>query len=296
MKKICFVILHYLDFQTTEKCIDSILFNIKYNNIQVVVVDNGSPNESGKKIQKKYQRYQNVTVLFSDINIGFANGNNIGYVYAREQLEADFIIITNNDTIYEDENFINKMISIFKKNKSYLIGPDIITPTGKHQNPHRKNILTKFEIYKSLFIKRGLYYYFNLKKFFHINDKIMLLEKIYDLKNLKNQNSKEYQYININGVLQGACIIYTPLYIAQEKKAFSSETFMYGEEDILSYYCFVKGYTTLYTPEIQVFHLNGETTEKVYKTSLEKRIFCYKHYIKGLKILLEKVKNRSENL
>jgi len=296
MKSICFVILHYMDFKITEGCVDSILKNIKYENMHIVVVDNGSPNDSGSKLQEKYKDNEKIVVISLLENKGFANGNNIGYTYACEKLHADFIIVANNDTLFSNNNFVDKMLCVFEKNQCYLMGPDIVTPTGIHQNPHRKRILTKADVYKALFIKTTFYFYFKIKKVFHIDDKIMLLENWYDLKNSKNQDKKSYNIPNYNGVLQGACIIYTPLFVRKEKKAFCSETFMYGEEDILAYYCSVNGYLTLYTPEIQVLHFNGETTGKVYKASLDKQIFSYRHYIKGLKILLKKMKIKSKVL
>ncbi|KLU72376.1 MAG: hypothetical protein RHS_2003 [Robinsoniella sp. RHS] len=61
---------------------------------------------------------------------------------------------------------------------------------------------------------------------------------------------------------------------------------MYGEEDILSYQCNVKGYKILYTPELKIIHLDGVSTKKTTGNNLQKNIFYYSHAVKGLKILL----------
>jgi len=76
-----------------------------YANLTVLVVDNGSTNDSVSQIHKKYP---DVTVLETGKNLGFTGGNNVGFEYALSH-NADFIWMLNNDTIVHKDvlSFVN---------------------------------------------------------------------------------------------------------------------------------------------------------------------------------------------
>ena len=57
MQLFSFVILHYNTFDDTVDCIDSIFKNIDYPNYHIVVVENGSKNNSGMKLFQKYTQH-----------------------------------------------------------------------------------------------------------------------------------------------------------------------------------------------------------------------------------------------
>ena len=46
---VCFIILHYMDQNLTERTVASISGLNDIHNSKIVIVDNASPNESGKK-------------------------------------------------------------------------------------------------------------------------------------------------------------------------------------------------------------------------------------------------------
>lgn len=286
MEHISFIILHYCSIEITEQCIQSIMNNINYPNYSIVVVDNASPDNSGKILKEKYEKSKNIKVLLLKENVGFARGNNKGYLYAKNELKADYMVITNSDTIFEQKDFLYQVRDLYQKEKYHIMGPDLVTPSGMHQNPHRNEPLSKKQLIKMLLIKQIFLYYFYTKKVLHINDRINILEKMFEKKDKITQNQMPYQTPRENVVLQGACIIYSPDYIREEEEAFSSRTFMYGEEDILTYLCCKKGYKILYSPSMIVKHLNGEITRNKYGKSLEKNIFTYKYIVEGCKILL----------
>jgi len=52
--KFTFVVLHYITIEDTTECVDSILTNIKYDNYNIIIIDNGSPNDTGKLLADKY--------------------------------------------------------------------------------------------------------------------------------------------------------------------------------------------------------------------------------------------------
>ncbi|HEM5053539.1 TPA: glycosyltransferase, partial [Streptococcus suis] len=81
---ICFIILHYMVKEETIKCVESILER-EMDNIQIIIVDNLSPNNSGQELFEYYKGNDIVDVLLNDENAGFASGNNVGYSYTKEK-------------------------------------------------------------------------------------------------------------------------------------------------------------------------------------------------------------------
>ena len=53
---ICFVILHYNGIEDTEKCIQSIRQLAGQEDIRIVIVDNASPNGTGKLLAHRYAK------------------------------------------------------------------------------------------------------------------------------------------------------------------------------------------------------------------------------------------------
>ena len=79
---IVFVVLHYKVFEETRKCILSLLK--LQGDKRIVIVDNHSPNNSGRKLVEEYKNMPEVKVIITQYNLGFACGNNIGYQFAKK--------------------------------------------------------------------------------------------------------------------------------------------------------------------------------------------------------------------
>ena len=290
---VCFVILHYMAMEATTKCIESIGNLNGSENINIVVVDNASLNDTGFELQRKYKEYTNITVILLEKNIGFAKGNNVGFLYAKNVLCSEIIVMTNNDIIFIQKDFLNRIYTIYDRTKCHVLGPDVIKDKHIHQSPLRDHVYSKQEIIKKIFVKSVYLYYYKFKKIFQINDKIRVLEYLFEKKDKKTQENRKWRQENSGCVLMGACIIFLPDYVKNETEAFLPDTFMYGEEDLLAYKCLKRNYKMIYSPEIQVQHMHGESTKKIYKDELDKTIFTYEYIVKGWKILLKKMK--SEN-
>ena len=80
-KKIVYLILHYLTYDETIKCVDSIKSYNKNNDYEIVIVDNGSNNRTGERLLNDYKKEKNVHIIISKENLGFARGNNLGFKY-----------------------------------------------------------------------------------------------------------------------------------------------------------------------------------------------------------------------
>lgn len=292
MKKVTFVILHYMALEETKECVASILNNVDYDNYKIVIVDNKSPNNTGIKLKEIYFNNNQITVILSDKNLGFAQGNNLGYKYAKETLKSDFVILINNDTIIKQSEFINIALDMFNKESYYVLGPDIISTQGEnlHQNPVRLVGVTKKELkrrIRNIKIKYAIKcFIFNTKSEKLFEKFNVILKKLIKIKKEDNVN-RYYLEKRENVQLHGACIILSSLYIENFDYAFYPKTYMYMEEDILYYLCKKNRFKTIYNPEMKIYHKEDASTDMLIKSNIKKVIFVLKHSKNSAKVLYE---------
>lgn len=274
--KCVFVVLHYCLYDVTKDCITSLL-SLRGDK-EIVVVDNASPDDSGKELQKLYTNTDNVHIILNSSNLGFAAGNNIGYNYAKTHLSPDVIIVLNNDTIIQDDNFLDKLFKLYCINEYHIVGPDILTYKGYHQNPFRMKGLELYQIKKKYLRAR-------IKKIVY---SIPYLYKLVSTNNKGVTEEKEWcKHSAENVVLHGSAIIFTSKWIKNEEFAFYPGTFMYFEEDLLYSYARSKGYLTFYEPSLQILHLEDMSTNASLKGERKKTLFQTIHKINSLKVLLD---------
>lgn len=95
--------------------------------IKVIVVDNGSKDESVSEINNKYPE---VDVLQNGDNEGFSGGYNRGILYGLAW-GADYFLIINNDALINDANLLTGMVSVFKSNENCgVVSPKIYFAPG----------------------------------------------------------------------------------------------------------------------------------------------------------------------
>lgn len=293
MEKVSFVILHYMSYNDTLECVESILNNVEYPNYNIIIIDNNSLNNSGISLRNKYKDNDLVEVVINKENLGFAKGNNIGYKLAREKYKADFIVVINNDTIIEQKDFLNLIVNTYYKYKYHLLGPDIISFDGIHQNPQRIDGISLGELKVMISKTKKAYLknkFIDMFKIYNIGTHIKKILK----KQKNNVNDKNPYFCNnlMEDVqLHGACIIFSPLYIMNEINAFYPDTYMYGEEDILFYICKVKKYKTIFEPKIKIMHKEDASTNYILNKEVKKRLFMLKNSRKSLQILYDMMVN-----
>ncbi|MBK7104715.1 MAG: glycosyltransferase family 2 protein [Ignavibacteriae bacterium] len=280
-----FVILHYQTLQDTLKCVDSILSKINNDKFYIVIVDNKSPNNSGNELMNKFSSHPQIKIILNDTNLGFANGNNVGFNFAKKELKSNFIALINNDTFIDQTDFINLILDKYEKSKFHILGPDIIsTITGKHQNPTPPTLQNKEQLKKYLkhYKMLLLLNYFGMDKFLEtakkqIIQKPFVAQEIY----LKYDFNKEYQNIK----LHGSALVFSPLYI-ENYDGLNPNTFMYSEEAILYYIAKRDKLKTIYFPSVRIFHNEDSATNSLFNKNYTKRRFYYKNFIKSGKVLL----------
>ena len=161
-KNVVIIILNWNGWQDTIECLESIYQN-NYHNYDVIIVDNNSTDKSIDNI-KKYCKGQLKTkstffsynpinkpiklietnpngyikkdknikslskrlfLIKNDNNDGFAEGNNIGITYALNNLDHDYVMLLNNDTVV-DREFLGEMLKVSESNSEIgILGPKI---------------------------------------------------------------------------------------------------------------------------------------------------------------------------
>lgn len=92
---VAIVLLNWNGADDTLECLRS-LESLTYPNFQVILVDNGSTDDSLVKLRTYSSSYPLVP-LETGRNLGYAEGNNVGTRHALEK-NADFVLVLNNDT------------------------------------------------------------------------------------------------------------------------------------------------------------------------------------------------------
>jgi GT2 family glycosyltransferase len=149
--KVAIVILNWNGWEDTLGCLES-LFNADYSNYCIIVVDNGSTDNSIARIReyakgrsqsledkqikiRKYEgteekadeeRDDKIEHAYSDEklvliengkNRGFAGGNNAGIEYALEALDPKYVLLLNNDTLV-DRSFLAELVKVIETDEA----------------------------------------------------------------------------------------------------------------------------------------------------------------------------------
>lgn len=93
MPSIFVIILNWNGREDTLACLRS-MQGINYANYSVIVVDNGSTDDSVAAIKANYP---NINIIEAGANLGFSGGNNLGIKYALTH-GAEYVLLLNNDT------------------------------------------------------------------------------------------------------------------------------------------------------------------------------------------------------
>ncbi len=90
------------------------LRKISYPNFKVILVDNGSDDDSGQALKLKFPE---IKLIESKTNQGFTGGNNLGIRAAMKE-SFDYILLLNNDTVVEPE-FLDPLVGFLENNMDY---------------------------------------------------------------------------------------------------------------------------------------------------------------------------------
>jgi len=125
-----FIILNWNTPKLTSSCVSSIYKYLKNYPFRLVIVDNGSTDNSVAVFKKLQLKYPNFHLVVSNTNKGFSAGNNL----ARQYFNTKYLVFLNSDISLIDDS-ITQAISYLKQHQHIgLIAPKLILADGSTQN------------------------------------------------------------------------------------------------------------------------------------------------------------------
>ncbi len=144
MPKVTIVILNWNGWKDTIPCLESLQhINTKDAQVDIIVVDNASSDDSVKKITSFKSKIP-LSLIQAKQNLGFAGGNNLGLKEALKK-DTDFVCILNNDTVV-DKNVIYEFLKAAKDSSDTgVFTPKIFFAEGYefHKDRYTKKDLGK---------------------------------------------------------------------------------------------------------------------------------------------------------
>lgn len=129
--KISVILVNYNGREYNDKCITSILDSSISRQLQIVIVDNASTDDSWKELEDKWGNDCRIHRIPLNDNYGFSRANNVGIQWSISQGIECFLLLNNDTEIKEDA--IERM---FIWQKSH---PGIVIPKIRYAD--RKDIL-----------------------------------------------------------------------------------------------------------------------------------------------------------
>lgn len=258
-KQLLIIILNYNDYRLTDTCVKGLRKNeIKSD---VLIVDNGSENESYKKLCDRYLLDDTVTVIDSGKNGGYSFGNNAGLKYA-ERKNYKYYCIMNPDILIKDKKYFDKLTDILEKSEDIAAISGLQVYDGKFGR--------YFLNYWKLPDKRTGIYNHSFIDYFRKTSPGVL--------NVKNN-------IAYADVLSGCCFV-IKANVFKEAGYFDENVFLFYEENILSCTLRKMGYREAVRIDTLFYHNHKKTDYNNYKSMLKSkkiqinsRIYFYENYV-----------------
>ncbi len=229
MKYVAIIILQYGNAKSTIECITSVERFNSYP-VKYIIIDNASPLDQTSETEKnlldrfgnsllvvgdKYKisnKLPKATYLKSDINDGYARGNNKGLELAYQDDETEYILILNNDILFVEDIIPSLVDDIEHIKDCALISPLLL----KKDLREIDNNCARKEICFTDMLKFNLLVLKDTKK--------MRQKRIYDIRYMSG-------IYNVQ-LVSGSCILCRKK-LFEQIGSFDPGTFIYYEEDIL---------------------------------------------------------------
>lgn len=280
---IVFIVLHYLTETDTLDCIESIYKNIDTSSFRIVVVDNASPNDSYQKLKNKIECMNEVFLIKTEKNLGFANGNNFGIIYARKKWGIKYIAVINNDVQLMRGPFYEIIDEKYKKTEFAVLGPMVLTRDGYcNTSPISLDIPSQKQVEREIrhFRRRRFINKYNLSKLY------LFFLSIRDLLKKKQQDIKPL-FEDQKGVCLNGCFLIFSERFFDKFDGLDSRTFMYFEEPILLLHLKCNQLLSMYTPDIRIYHKECVSTNYDKQKIKDKVEFNCKNRYDSRKVYLE---------
>lgn len=222
------ITINYNHSELTVDCINSILLS-EYPSFFLMVVDNGSSSDDFQKLRTSFE---NEKIYFTRIekNTGYVGGVNHGLMES-SKLNPDYYLIMNNDTILDKRAIKSLVITAQKYQDNAIV-------SGKVYNMDEPNTLQ------------------------YIGQKCLSLNK-FDfpayIPEMKEEDTGQYDKEIEMGMLDDIFWL-LPDKIYESIGLYSTDYFLYGEQNDYALRVVKKGFRLIYTPEAKIWHFLHMTT------------------------------------
>ena len=149
--KISFVIVNFNTGNILQECVESVFKYEDTSLFEVIIVDNGSTDDSPGIIEEIAKKYSNVEAIFLKKDDGFSRANNIGY----DKTSGEYVLIMNPDIIFT-ESILQKLMNDIEDDKMLgAVCPLLVGKDGNFQRNYfqRYPTLMQFILFHSIFGK-----------------------------------------------------------------------------------------------------------------------------------------------
>lgn len=233
------VILNYNSYQDTINLVKELQQQTVVKDLFILVVDNFSPNKSYDELTPLETTYNNVKVLQTGTNLGYAKGNNFGLHYLDEHIKPTYVTILNNDVILPNY-CLEQLVLKYEQ----LEEPAIIAP--KQLNVSKKE-LPVYSINTFLDDCLNLFYIF---KIFHRRK----------IKSFKDTTGKKAMEVD----LVPGSFMFASFERFKDLGFFYPNTFLFVEERFITVAAHKKGWKNYILLDQSYIHAHSKTINTVY--------------------------------
>ena len=242
MKSISVIILNYKTYEATIHLCEE-LHRQQNTTVAVnyLIVDNASPNDSYAILKKELAKYDDVVVILSPENTGYARGNNYGLRYLSSQ-PPDYVIIANNDIYLDDNCFFDKLVAEYEK-----LPPDRAVTAPKQLDYSGREFLFSRKIPSFLD---------------DLTDNTILIRKLRSKRTMPPASTADYDETEI---VPGS-LLFVDYRLFQGLGFFDDSTFLYCEERFLADRTKKRKYRNYIINTLCYRHLHSKSISDSYST------------------------------
>jgi GT2 family glycosyltransferase len=251
--KLSILILCWNDLGVIVNCLESIYASTHSTESEVIVSDNGSTDGSVEYIRKRYPR---VHVIENGANLRFAKANNVGIRASK----GEYILILNPDTIIHDSTLDKLVLFADQHPEAGAFGCRVLNPDGTYQVSGRPFASLRGEWLAAL----------HLRPLGYFSD--WFLSASYTGWKGETQRMVDWH---------SGCFILIRGDLLKRLGGFDEQFFYYYEDMDLCRRIWEAGYSIIYTPEVTITHLGGQSTKRSPMAfQLDSQITRYRYFYK----------------
>jgi len=251
--RVSVLIVSYKSADDIKRCVDSLLSATHELDLELVIVDNNSPDDTVARIQQlsptptlvdstpptelgAFPSSVEIRLIASDQNHGFGRAVNLAASHAR----GDWFILLNPDTEVFDGS-IDRLIAFAKARPGAgLVGGRTVRPDGVTEPSSAWGAPSPWS---AICFGLGL-------------SSIGPLRPWFDPESLQDWNRESVREV---GVITG-CLLATSREVWSELEGFDPDYFMYSEDTDLSMRATAAGYQPVVTPDAKIMHAVGASS------------------------------------